>query len=149
MNMVFYPWPSCNFLFTQILFSVFDFKKIIISSNYSPSYNFYSWSSFCRYYKWSTYYIFKLCCWCLVLKLIFIVDFISENLVKFLLVLIFCWAILFDFLCRQSYHLEIMRIVYSLSSLLSFNFFSLVLCSRTASIRLNRNDDSMPSCIAS
>ena len=79
MNMVFCPWPSCNFLFTQILFNVFDFKKnynfllnipqiiifildllfvdlingvLIISSNFVAD-------------------VFKLCCWCLVLKLIF------------------------------------------------------------------------------
>ena len=97
-------------------------------------------------------------------KLIFIVDFISENLVltsaahmlkyiwKSCQIFIssnICWAVLFDFLCRQSYHLEIMRIVYSLSSFLSFKFFSIVLCSRTASIRLSTNYNSMPSCIAS
>lgn len=70
-------------------------------------------------------------------KLIFIVAFTSRNLAKFLLVLIFCWSVLFDSPCRQSHRLEIMSIVYSFSSLLSFNFFFLVLCSRTSNIRLN------------
>ena len=105
----------------------FDLKK---KKNYSFPLKviIFAKSPFWRYHKWNTYCIFKLCFWYLVLKLIFLVDFIAENLAKFSLVLTFCWAILFAFLCTQSYHLEIMSTVYSFSSLLSFNFFFLVLC---------------------
>ena len=135
--MVFYPWPSCNFPFTQVLFNVFWFFK-----NYNFLLDLHFVDIINGVLTMSSNFVADVQCWNWFLLLTLYLKTLpnSHNI---------SWAILFDFLWRQSYHVEIMRIVYSFTSLLSFNIFFLVLCSRTPSIRLNRNDDSMPSWVAS